>query len=80
MIVADLIRLLQDCDPQAVVVIPADPSMGQACEPVSDVAAIAASRFTGGPAAQAGVVRLSGFPIALLVGDFDAAGRIDATP
>lgn len=73
MIVADLIRLLQDCHPQAVVLIPADPSMGQACEPVSDVAAIAASRLGDGRAAEAGVVRLSGFPIALLVGDLDVA-------
>jgi len=82
MIVADLIRLLQDCHPQAVVLIPADPSMGQACEPVSDVAAIAASRFAGGPAAEGGVVRLSGFPIALLVGDLEVAQEfsLGATP
>lgn len=80
MIVADLIRLLQDCHPQAVVLIPVDPSMGKAVEPVSEVAAIAASRFADGPAAETGVVRLSGFPIALLVGDLDVAHELSRPP
>ncbi|WP_454718902.1 hypothetical protein [Caulobacter segnis] len=80
MIVADLIRLLQNSHPQAVVLIPVDPSMGRACEPVSEVEAIAASRFAGGPAAETGVVRLSGFPIALLVGELDAAPELSLRP
>lgn len=75
MIVAELIRLLQDCHPQAVVLIPADPSMGQACEPLADVAKIDAAQFSHGPAAKGGVVRLSGFPIALLVNGFEAVER-----
>lgn len=73
MIVAELIKLLQDCHPQAVVMIPSDPSMGQACEPLADVARINAGQFADGPAAQAGVVRLSSFPVALLVSGFDLA-------
>lgn len=73
MTVAQLIKLLQDCHPQAVVLIPADPSMGRACEPLADVARIDASQFANGPAAQAGVVRLSSFPVALLVSEFDLA-------
>ena len=79
MIVADLIKLLQDCHPRAVVLIPADPSMGQACEPVSDVAALASKGFAG-RSNEAGVVRLSGFPISLLVGGLDVAQELVVEP
>lgn len=71
MIVAELIKLLQECHPQAVVLIPADPSMGQACEKLADVARIDAGQFPDGPAAQGGVVRLSSFPVDLLISGFD---------
>jgi hypothetical protein len=66
--VAELVRLLQACDPDAVVVIPRDRGITHDTETVCDVARIAASHFSVGPAAIFGVVQLSSFPAVVLLG------------
>ncbi|PVM82946.1 hypothetical protein [Caulobacter endophyticus] len=62
MIVADLIRLLKTCDPNAIVLIPRDGGPGDATERVAEAASIPAERFAGGPAATHGALRLLGLP------------------
>jgi hypothetical protein len=77
MTVADLITALGDCDPQAIVLIPAASAVGQASEPVIDVTRVEADHFDGGPAAQRGAVRLTGFPFLLMVSSSGAADLRD---
>ncbi len=67
MIVADLIRLLETCDPQAVVLIPGDAGLGGHAEMLADVIPVPASVFAGGPAAAHGAVRLAGITAATVV-------------
>jgi hypothetical protein len=68
MIVADLIRLLEAYDPNAVVLIPRDGGPGSATECVAEIAPIPAERFTGGPGATHGALRLLGLPSAVGAG------------
>ncbi len=77
MTVADLIAALGDCDPQAIVLIPAAPAAGQASEPVIDVTRVEADPFSSGSAAQRGAVRLSGFPLMLMGSSLGAADPRD---
>lgn len=65
MIVAELIRLLERCDPQAVVLIPGDQGPAANCEPVVEVLCAVSDRFSRGPAAERGAIRLSSFPLSL---------------
>jgi hypothetical protein len=67
MIVSDLIRALKGCDPDAVVLIPRDVDLTDAAEWVSDVVSVPSERFSSGPAAAHGAVRLVGFPAATTV-------------
>lgn len=67
MIVSDLIRALERCDPNAVVLIPRDGDLTDATEWVSDVLPVPSERFSSGPAAAHGAVRLMGFPSATMV-------------
>lgn len=67
MTVAELIRVLQGCDPQAVVLIPRDADLGAASEIVADVAHLPASAFVTGPAASSGAVRLGGITVATMI-------------
>jgi len=71
--VADLIAALGDCDPQAIVLIPAASAPGQASEPVVDVTRVEGGQFSSGPAARCGAVRLTGFPPMMI-----ASGRVAA--
>jgi hypothetical protein len=66
MTVAELIAALEDCDPQAIVLIPTAPDVGEWSEPVADVTAVDPNRFSHGPGALHGAVRLSGFPLMLV--------------
>lgn len=74
MIVADLIRLLQDCDPNAIVLIPPDAGLGDGAEMLADVVPVPAARFSSGPGATSGGVRLSGFPATMMVVAAGASG------
>ena len=73
MTVADLIVALEKCDPRSIVLIPAAPALSEASEPVMDLTCVEAGRFTSGPAAQYGAVRLSGFPLLLMIPNPDVA-------
>jgi hypothetical protein len=67
MIVADLIRLLSDFDPDAIVLIPRDTGLGHGTEMLADVVPVPAACFSGGPAATSEGVRLSGLPAAAML-------------
>jgi hypothetical protein len=62
--VSDLIRQLQACDPQAIVVIPHVHGEAQGTEALLEVVPIAPAQLSGGPAAGRSVVRLCGFAAA----------------
>lgn len=64
MIVADLIRLLEACDPNALVLIPRDGRLDDPTDVLVDAIPIAASAFNTGPAATHGAVRLAGITTA----------------
>lgn len=68
MIVADLIRALEDCDPNAIVLIPRDTALTDATEWASDMLHVSCEHFITGPAAAHGAVRLVGFPVGVMVG------------
>jgi hypothetical protein len=74
MIVADLIRLLQNCDPNAIVLIPPDAGLGDGAEMLDDVIPVPAARFPSGPGATSGGVRLSGFTATMIIVAAGAAG------
>jgi hypothetical protein len=67
MIVADLIRLLRDYDPNAIVLIPRDAGLGDGTEMLADVVPVPSACFSNGPGATSGGVRLSGLPAATMI-------------
>lgn len=67
MTVAELIHLLEACDPDAVVLIPRDADLDASSEIVADVVALPASAFATGRTAVHGAVRLGGITTATMI-------------
>lgn len=76
MIVADLMRLLEACDPDAVVLIPRDGCLDDPAEVLTDVVPVSPSVFATGPAAIHGAVRLAGITATVIVAKGLAAGGV----
>lgn len=64
MIVADLIRALQACDPDAIVLIPCDQALGG--EPLADVVVVPPAALSRRSPATRSAVRLAGLSTAAL--------------
>jgi hypothetical protein len=75
MTVAELLRQLERCDPEALVLIPRDSGLGGDVEVAADIAPLVAGRASGDGGAQSPAVRLMGLASMTMV---ILSGRLDA--